>query len=66
MKHLIFAPFLLGFISPVFADIWKDIQDLTKLIESHQIETKQKYKSIEDFIMDLDLDVDEINFLLKK
>ncbi|MBO8228512.1 hypothetical protein HA150_06310 [Prochlorococcus marinus XMU1414] len=34
MKQLLLTPFLLGFISPVFADSWKDIEDLTKLIES--------------------------------
>ena len=41
MKHLLLAPFLLGFISPVFADSWKDIDDLKNLIESNGTEIKE-------------------------
>ena len=48
------------------AKMKQKIYQLTKVIESHQIETKQKYESIEDSIMDLDLDVDEIKSSLKK
>ena len=42
MKQLLLAPFLLGFISPVFADSWKDIEDLTKLIESNGTKIKER------------------------
>ena len=42
MKHLLLAPFLLGFISPVLADSWQDIEDLTKLIESNGTKIKER------------------------
>ena len=41
MKHLLLAPFLLGFISPVFADSWRDIDDLKQLIESNGTKIKE-------------------------
>ncbi len=41
MKQLLLAPFLLGFISPVFADSWKDIDDLKQLIESNGTKIKE-------------------------
>ena len=41
MKHLLLAPFLLGCVSPVLADSWKDIDDLTTLIQSNGTEIKE-------------------------
>ena len=41
MKQLLLAPFLLGFMSPVLADSWKDIDDLKNLIESNGTEIKE-------------------------